>query len=54
MNKFTTNIKTGYKNVAAQPNKKEFTSKYSVKNGRTLITGDNRSMGKRYDSQLIR
>ena len=54
MSKFVTIIKTNYTNVSVLKEKKTFVSAYRSKNGRSIITGDNRSSGKKFASQLIK
>jgi hypothetical protein len=54
MSKFVTTIKTNYTNVPVSKEKKTFVSAYSSKNGRRIITGENRSSGKKFASQLIK
>lgn len=54
MSKFVTSIKTSYTNIPVETDKNGFTSIYSSKNGRKIITGDNRNAGKKYASQLMK
>lgn len=54
MSKFVTNIKTNYTNMQVSAEKKTFVSSYSSKNSRKIISGDNRSTGKKFASQLIK
>lgn len=54
MSKFVTTIKTNYTNIPVSKEKKAFVSAYSSKNGRKIITGETRSAGKKFASQLIK
>lgn len=56
MSKFVTTIKNNYTVVSASTNtKKEFTTPYSSKGGkRVIISGENRSIGKRHASQFVK
>lgn len=54
MSKFVTSIKTSYTNVPVVTDKNVFTSTYTSKNVRKMITGDNRNAGKKYASQLMK
>lgn len=54
MSKFVTTIKTDYTNTPVYKEKKTFISKYTSKNERKIISGENRSDGKKFASELIR
>ena len=54
MSEFVTTIKTRYTNTPVITEKKTFESLYSSKNKRTVISGDNRNVGKKFTGQLIK
>ena len=54
MSEFITSIKTTYSNLPVNAGKEEFVSQYKRKNGRKVITGANRSEGKKFTSQLMK
>lgn len=56
MSKFVTSIKNNYTVASTGTSaKKEFTTPYSSKGGKkVVISGENRSIGKRYASQFVK